>query len=157
MLPEQPVLEVITTPEFGKGITFLKFEDGYYHYRITFRSQDGGSCCFNLKMSAVILDSNDINSTNYWLLYKGPLEMALTYKDQLAKDDTQAWFFTIDNSHQYDRLCIWLRGTYADRNNKNSYSIDNVYYNLKSSNVFNEIIGITADNVRDAVRRFEKD
>jgi hypothetical protein len=151
VLPDQPALHVTTTPD-GLGIQFLKFEVNENHYHITFMSEGGGSCCYDLKMSAVVLDSALQRPA-----YKGPIRMALTPNDNLAKDGWQSWTFTINNSHPYDWLYIWVRGTYLDLNGNHTYHIDKVYYNRKGPNTFGSIGVDMSNEVKLLVHRFEKD
>jgi hypothetical protein len=155
VLPNAPVLAVIKMEDNIPALTFLKVENNENHYRIKFVSQDGASCCYDLKMSAVIVDSGDITGP-YQMAYKGLVPMYLTADDNIAANASVAWTFTINNSNHYDRLFLWVRGTYMDRNGTHVYSIDKVYYNLKSSNISDEMGEATKKGVIKLVRRFEK-
>jgi len=152
VLPDQPVFQLVTTDEFGPAINFLKFENGFNHYSLTFMSQDGSSCCYDLKISAVVL----FDTTLLGMAYKGPVRMALTGTDNLAKDEIRHWSFTIDNSHPYNWLYLWVRGTYGDRNGTHTYKLDKVYYNHKSANTFGDMQGPIQTSVIANIRKFEK-
>jgi len=155
VLPDQPVLELIG-PNNELGIQFLKFENGLNHYSIIFMSQDGGSCCYDIKISAVIADTATLPNNSFLLIYKGPVRMGLTQADQLAKGNAQPWTFSIDNKTIYNRLFLWVRGTYGDRNNSHTYHINKVYYNLKPSNTFGEMQGEIQKQIIELVNRIEK-
>jgi hypothetical protein len=157
VVPEQPVLDVVTMPD-GAGIMFLKSENGLNHYRITFESEDGASCCYELKMSAVILlPTSDPHPDLGQGIYQGPVRMALTQTDNMAKGLHQRWTFTINDHPAYDMLYIWVRGTYKDRLGNHTYNIDKVYYNRKSANTFGQMGAEFQKSVKDIVHRYEKE
>jgi hypothetical protein len=148
-LTDQPVLQVGSDGE-SQGIDFLKLEDNINHYRICFVSSDGASCCYNLKISAVVQ-----NSPTYHL-YKGRVPVLLNRGDNLSKGESQRYSFRIDNSVPYDWLFLWVRGTYSDRTGKHKYNIDKVYYNRKGANTFGNFSGDTREKVIAIVRQNEK-
>lgn len=151
VLPDQPILKV-SDDATDKGLRFIKFEDNVNHYRINFVSFDGGSCCYKLKISGVVLDS-----TLGQLTYKGPIKNMLDETDNLAKYESTAWAFMINNTHPYDWLYVWVRGTYGDRDGTHNYHIDQVYYNRKGANTFGTVGTSIRSNVLYLVHRFEKD
>ena len=150
VLPDEPVLQMMTD-QIGPGFTFLKLENTINHYRISFSSADGASCCFAIKMSTVV---EDTVSKAY--VYKGPVRFPLTDNDALNKNASQPFTFMIDDNNPYDYLFLWVRGTYKDRNGKNTYTIDRVYYNRKLPNSFGSMQGDTRNRVITATQLFEK-
>jgi hypothetical protein len=151
VLPDQPVLDVINMQEGKEGFKYIKYEDGVYHYSINILSQDGASCCYNLKLSAVALDS-----ASNQLAYIGPIRSGLTATDDLAKFGAYQWTFQIDYPRLYDWLYLWVRGTYSDREGKHTYTIDKVYYNRKGPNTGGSMGGNTRKSVIYIVHLFEK-
>jgi len=155
VLPNQPVLQVITGPDGTQGISFLKFEDGLNHYRINFVSLDGASCCYDLKMTAAVEDSATTDKMR--LIYRSPVRMFLTPTDNMSINASQQWTFTIDDSVSYKRLFLWVRGTYGDRDGTHTYHIDQVYFNRKQSNTFGRMGPDFKNKIKELVHRFEKD
>jgi hypothetical protein len=151
VLPDQPVLDVMNMQEGKEGFKFIKYEDGVFHYSINVLSQDGASCCYNLKLSAVALDS-----ASNQLAYIGPIRSGLTATDDLAKFGAYQWTFQISYPRLYDWLYLWVRGTYSDREGKHTYTIDKVYYNRKGPNTGGSMGGDTRKSVIYIVHLFEK-
>jgi len=140
VLPDQPVLMVLDGNR-SLGLKFLKTEQGLNYYTISFVSKDGGSCCYNLKISAVIEDSSDD------AIYKGPVRVGLAPTDNLPKDGTTGWPFTIDDNIKYNRLVLWIRGTYSNRDDSHVYHFDEMIYNLKLNNYGGDFVGVTKNQI----------
>jgi hypothetical protein len=151
VLPDQPLLQLMVMPEGKEGFSFLKYEDERYHYRINFLSEDGESCCFNLKISAVVLDS----AFNRYA-YISPLKSPLTGIDELGIGGSYQTTFWITHSLPFDYLFLWVRGTYKDRQGKRLYTIDRVYYNRKNANSYGAMQGNIRKGVIDVVQTYEK-
>ena len=149
VLPNKPVLQVLSD-QINQGIKFLRLDNGQNIYSINFVSEDGSSCCYNLKISAVTKDAADIYT------YIGPIRVHLSDRDMLANNEAQNWNFTIDNSKPYDILYIWVRGTYGDRIGNKPTKIDQVYFNRKSSNNFGNMGSETHDLISEIVHKYEK-
>src|SRR6185312_864368 len=101
-LADQPVLDV--SQDFAPGIVFLKLENGVNQYKIYFTSLDGASCCFDVKISALVQESRESP-----FLYKGLVPVLFNSADYLAKNEWTTWTFSIDNLNSYDLLYLWIR------------------------------------------------
>jgi hypothetical protein len=91
------------------------------------------------------------------MFYKGKINVRLNSVQALSKDEASNWTFTIDNSVPFDRLYLWVRGTYGDRNYDHPYSIDQVYYVHLPSNTFGSMGAWFGDDIRNNVRQYEKE
>jgi|GEM_PF-4513561 hypothetical protein len=150
VLPNQPVLDM-GRPGGQSGFEYLKFENGLNHYAISFMSLDGASCCYDLKISAAVVDSA---STGMW--YKGPVQSGLTPTDVIETNAGYKWTFAIDNTVQYESLFIWVRGNYKSRDGSHTYLIDKLYYNRKTSNSWGQYTGRSKKTIISVINANEK-
>ena len=127
------------------GLIYKNDSGRNYNYDLTFISKDASSCCYDLKLSTVIIDNLGKR------VYAGRISL-FPMNERVAKNDLVTQSLFIADYLNYDSLYLWVRGTYKNSDESKTYSDDVLYYHIKSSGIQGHLIGFPKQQIVDFIK-----